>query len=74
MTRQSPSSCWRSSVDFVEPSFDEEQWREQTAEERGAGGRQVLGERLTILAGAVARLYRLVGGADAGGTAADRRR
>lgn len=37
-------------ADFVEPSFDEEQWREQTAEERGTGGRQVLGVALTILA------------------------
>jgi len=36
--------------DFVEPSFDEEQWREQSAEERGAGGRQVLGAALTVLA------------------------
>jgi hypothetical protein len=39
-----------SSVDFVESSFDEEQWREQSAEERGAGGRQVLGTALTVLA------------------------
>jgi hypothetical protein len=37
-------------ADFVEPSFDEEQWREQSAEERGTGGRQVLGTALTILA------------------------
>jgi predicted nucleic acid-binding Zn-ribbon protein len=38
------------SVDFVEPSFDEEQWREQAHEERGAGGRQVLAIGLAILA------------------------
>src|SRR5881275_666919 len=37
------------SVDFVEPSFDEEQWRERTAEERGSGGRQVLAGALAIL-------------------------
>jgi predicted nucleic acid-binding Zn-ribbon protein len=36
-------------ADFVEPSFDEEQWREQSAEERGAGGRQVLGTALATL-------------------------
>src|SRR3954447_6159571 len=36
-------------ADFVEPSFDEEQWREQSAEERGAAGRQVLGFGLSIL-------------------------
>jgi len=39
-----------SSVDFVEPSFDHEEWREQAAEERGAGGRQVLGVTLTVFA------------------------
>src|SRR5438309_3439957 len=38
------------SIDFVEPSFDEEQWRQQTAEERGSGGRQVLATALTVLA------------------------
>ncbi|MES2326465.1 MAG: hypothetical protein V4499_03930, partial [Pseudomonadota bacterium] len=38
------------SVDFVEPSFDEEQWRERTAEERGSGGRQVLAGALAVLA------------------------
>src|SRR5438309_2185563 len=38
------------SIDFVEPSFDEEQWRERTAEERGAGGRQVLAGVLAVLA------------------------
>jgi len=37
-------------ADFVEPSFDEEQWREQSAEDRGTGGRQVLGIALTVLA------------------------
>jgi len=46
-----PINLLASSVDFVEPSFDQEQWREQNAEERGAGGRQVLGTALTILAG-----------------------
>jgi hypothetical protein len=44
------SNLLSGSVDFVEPSFDEEQWREQNAEERGAGGRQVLGTALTVLA------------------------
>jgi DNA repair exonuclease SbcCD ATPase subunit len=34
----------------VEPAFDEGQWTERRAEERGAGGRQVLGTTLTILA------------------------
>src|SRR5438046_2854690 len=38
------------SVDFVEPSFDQEQWLERTAEERGAGGRQVLAGALAVLA------------------------
>ena len=38
------------SVDFVEPSFDEDQWRERTAEERGSGGRQVLAGALAVLA------------------------
>ena len=46
-----PTNLLGSSVDFVEPTFDEEQWREQNAEERGAGGRHVLGIALTILAG-----------------------
>jgi hypothetical protein len=46
-----PTNLLGSSVDFVEPKFDEEQWREQNAEERGAGGRHVLGIALTILAG-----------------------
>ena len=46
-----PNNLLASSIDFVEPSFDEEQWREQNAEERGAGGRHVLGTALTILAG-----------------------
>jgi DNA repair exonuclease SbcCD ATPase subunit len=45
------SNLLSSSVDFVEPSFDEEQWLQQAAEERGAGGRQVLGIALIILAG-----------------------
>ena len=34
------------SIDFVEPCFDQGEWQEQTAEERGAGGRQVLGAAL----------------------------
>ena len=46
-----PTNLLGSSVDFVEPKFDEEQWREQNAEERGAGGRHVLGIALTIFAG-----------------------
>jgi hypothetical protein len=35
-----------------EPSFDQEQWSESRAEERGAGGRQVLGIALALLAAA----------------------
>ncbi|HEX8937538.1 MAG TPA: hypothetical protein VF776_04650 [Sphingomicrobium sp.] len=46
-----PPNLLSSSVDFVEPSFDQEQWLHQTAEERGAGGRQVLATALIILAG-----------------------
>ena len=38
------------SIDFVEPSFDQDQWLQQTAEERGAGGRQVLAGALVVLA------------------------
>ena len=38
------------SVEPVEPVFDQGQWLQQTAEERGAGGRQVLATALTILA------------------------
>src|SRR5260221_11985648 len=38
------------SVDFVEPSFDQEQWLQRTAEERGTGGRQVLAGALAVLA------------------------
>jgi archaellum component FlaC len=34
----------------VVPSFDREQWAESQAEERGSGGRQVLGTTLAILA------------------------
>jgi DNA repair exonuclease SbcCD ATPase subunit len=34
----------------MEPSFDEGRWAESRAEERGAGGRQVLGTALTVLA------------------------
>ena len=46
-----PIELLSAAADFVEPSFDEEQWREQSAEERGTGGRQILGTALTILAG-----------------------
>jgi hypothetical protein len=46
-----PHNLLGNSVDFVEPSFDEEQWRERTAEERGSGGRQVLAWGLAVLAG-----------------------
>ena len=35
---------------LVEPAFDEGQWAENRAEERGAGGRQVLGTTLSLLA------------------------
>src|SRR5919107_4951062 len=45
-----PIELLSAAADFVEPSFDEEQWREQSAEERGAGGRQVLGVALSVLA------------------------
>ena len=38
------------SIDFVEPLFDQEQWQQQTAEERGSGGRQVLAGALAVLA------------------------
>ena len=34
----------------MEPTFDQEQWAESQAEERGAGGRQVLGVALTVVA------------------------
>jgi predicted nucleic acid-binding Zn-ribbon protein len=34
---------------LVEPSFDRDQWAEQSAEQRGSGGRQVLGTALIIL-------------------------
>ena len=44
-----PIELLSAAADFVEPSFDEEQWREQSAEERGAGGRQVLGVGLALL-------------------------
>src|SRR5579884_1414329 len=45
-----PVELLNAAADFVEPSFDQEQWLHQTAEERGAGGRQVLAIGLTILA------------------------
>src|SRR5205085_8126861 len=34
----------------VEPTFDRQQWSESQAEARGAGGRQVLGIGLAVLA------------------------
>ena len=46
-----PLELLTAAADFVEPSFDQEQWLQQTAEERGAGGRQVLATALSILAG-----------------------
>ena len=46
-----PVELLNAAADFVEPSFDQEQWLHQTAEERGAGGRQVLAIALTALAG-----------------------
>ena len=45
-----PLELLSAAADFVEPTFDEEQWREQSAEERGTGGPQVLGIALSILA------------------------
>ena len=45
-----PTNLLASSIDFVEPSFDQEQWQEQSAERNGAGGRQVLGIALAGLA------------------------
>ena len=45
-----PIELLSAAADFVEPSFDQEQWLHQTAEERGAGGRQVLATALAILA------------------------
>ena len=46
-----PTNLLAGSIDFVEPTFDHHEWREQSAEEHGAGGRQVLGIALTLLAG-----------------------
>jgi hypothetical protein len=46
-----PSNLLSGSVDFVEPSFDQDEWQERSAEQRGAGGRQVLGIALAVLAG-----------------------
>jgi len=37
------------SIDFVEPSFDQDQWLRRTAEERGSGGRHVLAAALAVL-------------------------
>src|SRR5215212_4810467 len=34
----------------IEPSFDPDRWAENQAEERGSGGRQVLGTALVVLA------------------------
>jgi len=48
---EEPVNLLSSSVDFVEPTFDEDQWLQQSSEERGAGGRQVLALALTILGG-----------------------
>jgi hypothetical protein len=45
-----PVELLNAAADFVEPSFDQDQWLHQTTEERGAGGRQVLAIGLTILA------------------------
>ena len=45
-----PTELLTGSVDFVEPTFDEGEWRERTVEERGSGGRQVLATGLVILA------------------------
>ena len=44
-----PIQLLSAAADFVEPSFDQEQWLHQTSEERGAGGRQVLAVALAIL-------------------------
>ena len=52
------------------PAFDEMAWTEQRDEQRGAGGRQVLGWALALLGAPVARLHRLVGGPRAGRDAA----
>ncbi|HEY7959138.1 MAG TPA: hypothetical protein VID20_03670, partial [Sphingomicrobium sp.] len=46
-----PIELLSAAADFVEPSFDKEQWLNQSAEERGSGGRQVLAIVLTIFAG-----------------------
>jgi hypothetical protein len=45
-----PVELLNAAADFVEPSFDQDQWLHQKTEERGAGGRQVLAIGLTILA------------------------
>jgi hypothetical protein len=45
-----PLELLSAAADFVEPTFDEEQWREQSDEERGTGGRRVLGIALSVLA------------------------
>lgn len=45
-----PVELLNAAADFVEPSFDQDQWLHQAAEERGAGGRQVLAIALTMLA------------------------
>src|SRR5258708_28622723 len=44
-----PLELTTAGADFVEPAFDQDQWLEQAAEDRGSGGRQVLGIALTIL-------------------------
>ncbi|MEA3067675.1 MAG: hypothetical protein QOK41_1082, partial [Sphingomonadales bacterium] len=45
-----PLELQTSDMVLVEPAFDQEQWLQQTAEERGTGGRHVLATALTILA------------------------
>src|SRR6476646_794799 len=44
-----PIELLSAATDFIEPAFDENQWREQSVEERGAGGRHVLGVALSLL-------------------------
>jgi len=45
-----PLELTTAGTEFPESSFDQEQWLQQTAEERGAGGRQVLATALALLA------------------------
>ncbi len=46
----SETNLLSNSVDFVEPTFDQDQWLQRTAEERGSGGRRVLAATLALLA------------------------